>query len=66
MSEWELIDDLLPALAAGPMPRRSTPPAAGAIEPDFATAHHLDGFPTAGRPFPLQARLGEPRARTAT
>jgi anaerobic selenocysteine-containing dehydrogenase len=45
MTEWELIDDLL---ARSGWPDAETVWQAGGWEvlPDFATAHHLDGFPT--------------------
>ena len=45
MSEWELIDDLLHRSG---WPDAETVHAAGgwSVEPGFAKAHHLDGFPT--------------------
>ena len=56
------------AARAGPTPRRSTPPAAGSSSPDFRTAHHLDGFPTADGRFrfkPDWASLGPQRPSDA-
>ena len=50
MSEWQLIDDLL---ARSGHPDAATIHRSGGhdITPDFATAHHLNGFPTADGRF---------------
>ena len=60
MTEWELIDDLLPPLR---LARRRDRPRRRRLEhrarlPQGAPSGRL---PDAGRPLPLQARLGEPR-----
>ena len=60
MTEWELIDDLL---ARSGWPDAETIHAAGgwSIEPGVPERAPPGRLPDAGRPLPLQARLGEPR-----
>jgi anaerobic selenocysteine-containing dehydrogenase len=50
MSEWQLIDDLLQRSG---WPDAATVDAAGGYDalPDYATAHHLNGFPTPSGKF---------------
>jgi anaerobic selenocysteine-containing dehydrogenase len=65
MSEWQLIDDLL---ARSGWPDAETVWRAGGWDaaPDFATAHHLNGFPTPSGRFrfkPDWSALGPDHAR---
>jgi anaerobic selenocysteine-containing dehydrogenase len=68
MSEWQLIDDLL---ARSGWPDAETVWRAGGWDaaPDFATAHHLNGFPTPSGRFrfkPDWSALGPDHARMPT
>ena len=65
MSEWKLIDDLLQRSG---WPDAATVDAAGGWDalPDYATAHHLNGFPTPSGKFqfkPDWSRQGPDHAR---
>jgi anaerobic selenocysteine-containing dehydrogenase len=65
MTEWQLIDDLL---ARSGWPDAATVDAAGGWDalPDYATAHHLNGFPTPSGKFqfkPDWSRQGPDHAR---
>ncbi len=65
MTEWQLIDDLL---ARSGWPDAATIDAAGGWDalPDYATSHHLNGFPTPSGKFqfkPDWSRQGPDHAR---
>ncbi len=65
MTEWQLIDDLL--LRSG-WPDAATVDAAGGYDamPDYATSHHLNGFPTPSGKFqfkPDWSKQGPDHAR---
>jgi anaerobic selenocysteine-containing dehydrogenase len=65
MSEWQLIDDLL---RRSGWPDAATVDAAGGYDalPDYATAHHLNGFPTPSGKFqfkPDWSKQGRDHAR---